>query len=114
MICSLETPLSTLSEHLSQLETFCQGTDLHSQGGGEPRVYAAILRGVKELLAVTSGFPGKDCTVTPSAPSLHPFEATTSNFLANAFIRQMPGCVSCNSSITLVIGPTSLNILHHL
>ena len=64
-MCSLETPLSTLSEHLSYLETFCQETDLHS--------YAAIPRGVKELLAVTSGFPGRDLTVAPSAPSLRPF-----------------------------------------
>ena len=69
---SLETPLPSLSEHLSQLETFCQGTDLHSQGEGEPRVYAAIPRGVKELLAVTSGFPGRDCPGAPSAASLHP------------------------------------------
>ena len=70
---SLETPLSTLSEHLSQLETLCQGTDLHSQDEGEPRAYAAIPRGVKKLLAATSGFPGRDCTVAPSALSPQPF-----------------------------------------
>ena len=57
----------------SQLETFCQGTDLHSRRESEPRVNAAIPRDVKELLVVTSGFPGRDCTVAPSAPSLHPF-----------------------------------------
>ena len=52
--------------------TFCQGTDLHSQGKGEPRVNAAIPRDVKEPLVVTSGFPGRYCTVAPSASSLRP------------------------------------------
>lgn len=46
---------------------------MYSLGEVDPRVYEAIPRGVKELLAVTSCFSGRDCTDTLSAPNLHPF-----------------------------------------